>query len=70
MSWILSAFADEASESIDEQIRALTEAQLTHIDLRSVDGVNICELEFDDWVKAERARRLLVNRSAAGLTRP
>lgn len=55
MSWVLSAFADEASESIDEQVRALTEAQMTHIDLRLVDGTNIVELPLDhaEQVKAK-----------------
>ncbi len=44
MVWTLSAFADEAGGSMDEQIAALQKAGIDHIDLRSVDGINITEL--------------------------
>ena len=47
MGWILSAFADEAGETLNEQIAALTEAQIDHVDLRNVDGYNIVELPLD-----------------------
>ncbi|MBI1373826.1 MAG: TIM barrel protein [Phycisphaera sp.] len=47
MAWILSAFADEASESVDDQIAVLKETQIDHVDLRCVDGVNICDLPVD-----------------------
>ena len=47
MAWILSAFADEAGESTDEQIAALNRAGIDHIDPRSVDGHNIVELPVD-----------------------
>ena len=47
MKWKLSAFADEASDSLDGQIQALQEAGLDLIDLRNVDGVNIAALPLD-----------------------
>ncbi len=47
MTWTLSAFADEADESIDGQIAALSEAGIDHVDLRGVDGINICDLPLD-----------------------
>jgi sugar phosphate isomerase/epimerase len=47
MDWTLSAFADEASEKIDEQIDALRQAGIGHVDLRNVDGHNISALPLD-----------------------
>lgn len=47
MSWQLSAFADEAGPTIDEQIRALQKAAFKWIDLRNVDGHNITVLPLD-----------------------
>jgi sugar phosphate isomerase/epimerase len=47
MTWQLSAFADEASENVDEQIKALQRDGLSLVDLRSVDGCNIAELPLD-----------------------
>jgi len=47
MSWTLSAFADEAGKSTDEQIAALKKAGLTCIDPRSLDGHSIIELPLD-----------------------
>lgn len=38
--FILSAFADEGGKTIDEQIKALKENNLTHIEPRGIDGVN------------------------------
>ena len=61
MPWTLSAFADEASQSIDEQIAVLTESQIDHVDLRNVDGTNIVELPPDH---AEQVRQKL---DAAGI---
>ena len=45
MTWIISGFADEAGPNTDTQIEALQRAGLTHIDLRSVQGQNISELD-------------------------
>ena len=47
MPWTLSAFADEAGGSTQEQIAACLKAGLTHIDPRNVDGHNITELPLD-----------------------
>lgn len=47
MKWVLSAFADEAADAAADQVAALTEAGLSWIDPRSVDGTNICELPAD-----------------------
>ena len=47
MTWTFSAFADEADQSIDTQINALNEAGIAYIDPRSVDGINISELQPD-----------------------
>jgi sugar phosphate isomerase/epimerase len=56
MQWILSAFPDEAGASCREQIAALQRADLTHIDLRGIDGFNIAELPLD---KARAIKELL-----------
>ena len=56
MGWTVTACADEASDRVDDQIRALNEAQIDHIDLRSVDGTNIVELPVDE---AEQVRKKL-----------
>jgi len=47
MTWTLSAFADEAADSAADQIAALNQAKIDHVDLRSVDGINIVELPVD-----------------------
>jgi len=44
MTWIFSAFADEAGAEIDEQIAALAQAGMTHIDLRGIGQQSIVEL--------------------------
>jgi len=59
--WLLSAFADEAGPSADEQIAALRRAGLRHIDLRSVDGHNIAALPIP------LARNLRDKLDAAGI---
>jgi sugar phosphate isomerase/epimerase len=40
----LSAFADEISPHLDEQIAALAREQIHYVDLRSVDGTNVLDL--------------------------
>ena len=47
MPWTLSAFADEAGSSTDDQLQALAEGGLTLIDPRNVDGHNIADLPLD-----------------------
>jgi len=62
MSWSLSAFADEAGGSCDEQIAALQQAGLRHIDIRSMDGFNVTALPV------EQARQVKEKLDAAGIT--
>lgn len=45
--FLLSAFADEGGKSIAEQIEALKENHLTHIEPRGIDGVNISDFTAD-----------------------
>jgi len=44
MTWTLSAFADEAGGTAQEQIDALQAAGIKYIDLRGIDGCSITEL--------------------------
>ncbi len=46
--YILSAFADEASPVLDEQIQALKEEGVTLIELRGVDGKNVSSLTLEE----------------------
>ena len=48
----LSAFADEIDPDLDEQIRVCRETGVTHLELRSVDKVNVLDL-------TEAARRTI-----------
>ena len=50
--FILSAFADEGGKTIDEQIKALKDNNLTHIEPRGINGVN-----FSDFTE-EQAKEL------------
>ncbi len=40
-NWTLSAFSDEAGDTLDAQIKAAQRANLKFVDLRSLDGFNI-----------------------------
>ena len=55
----LSAFADEISPDLDEQIRVCRECGVTHFELRSVRGVNV--LDFDKDLRAEIRSKLRDN---------
>ena len=46
--FILSAFADEASPMLDEQIKALREEGVSLIELRGVDGKNVSSLTLEE----------------------
>lgn len=46
--FILSAFADEASSMLDEQIKALQEEGISLIELRGVDGKNVSGLTIEE----------------------
>ena len=50
MTWTLSAFADEAAESCDDQLVALQQAHIHRVDIRMIDGFNIVELPLDHAV--------------------
>lgn len=60
-SWVLSAFADEAGDSADQQIAALQRAGLRHVDLRGIEGFNIAALPLD------RAREIRQKFDHAGI---
>lgn len=49
--FILSAFADEASGSLDEQIKILEEEKIPLIEMRGVDGKNCADLTVDEAKK-------------------
>jgi len=46
--YIMSAFADEASGALDEQIEALKEEGISLIELRGVDGKNCADLTVEE----------------------
>jgi len=50
-----TGFADEAGRSLDEQISVVQEAGWNSIELRSIDGVNVCDLDEAAWDRV-RAR--------------
>lgn len=50
-NWIISAFADEYSRSLDKQIAALKDNGLDHIELRFIGDKNIADMTEDE-VKA------------------
>ena len=43
-SWIVSAFADEYSSSLEHQIKALHRFEIDRIELRFLDGTNVADL--------------------------
>ena len=51
--FILSAFADEGGKTLDEQISALKSNNITHIEPRGINGVNISDFT-EDMAKALR----------------
>ena len=55
----LSAFADEISAELDEQIRVCRECGVTHIQLRNVRGVNV--LDFNSELRTEIRSKLRDN---------
>lgn len=57
----ISAFADEAASGLADQIKALQKAELSAIDIRSLDGYGITDLPLDH---AEKVRAEL---DAAGI---
>ncbi len=45
--YILSAFADEAGKTLEEQIAALKKNGIRYMEIRSVNGVNICKTPLE-----------------------
>lgn len=56
--FLLSAFADEGGKTIEEQIKALKDNNLTHIEPRGINGVNISDYTSD---MAKELRKILDN---------
>ena len=52
----LSAFADEASADLAEQIRVLREERIQYIELRGLDGKNVSDLTEEE---AKRYKEML-----------
>ena len=52
----LSAFADEISPDLDEQIRICRECAVTHVELRGVNQINV--LDFDNALRREIKEKL------------
>lgn len=46
--FVISAFADEYSDSFDTQLEALNSFGLSHIELRFIDGKNIADITSDE----------------------
>lgn len=67
VEFILSAFADEASGSLDEQIKILEEEKIPLIEMRGVDGKNCADLTVEDAEKiAEKLAAHNIGFSALG----
>lgn len=65
--FILSAFADEASGSLDEQIKILKEENIPLIEMRGVDGKNCADLSVEDAKKIkEKLNKNNIGFSALG----
>ena len=60
--FILTAFADEAGKSLDEQIAALHRNHMRYIEPRMVDGVNLMDLPI------ERVKEIRKKLDEAGIT--
>lgn len=52
--FIFSAFADEAAESLPQQMEALHENGIRYLELRNMDGKNICTLPQADVAAVHR----------------
>ena len=55
--WALSAFADEVAPDLDEQIRALRDERIGHVELRSAWGVSVVDLSSEQLERAGRKLR-------------
>lgn len=48
VDFIVSAFADESSSMLDEQLMALNKHKFSHIELRTIDNKDICTLSNEE----------------------
>lgn len=53
--FVLSAFADEAGNSLDEQIAALKENGIDYIEPRKIDGKGVLDLSDDELIAVKKA---------------
>ena len=49
MPFRFTGFADEAEKSLDGQISTLKESGWSAIELRLLDGKNVCDQSDDEW---------------------
>lgn len=62
MKFILSAFADEAAANISDQITAMKRNDISHLEIRGVDGTNIAD------ITNEKAKEVRAKLDASGIT--
>ncbi|MBQ5330623.1 MAG: sugar phosphate isomerase/epimerase [Oscillospiraceae bacterium] len=62
MKYIISAFADEASSSLDGQISAMLDNGVEYLEIRGVDGENIADITKE---KAREIRKRLEDKGLA-----
>lgn len=48
LDFILSAFTDEAGDALSQQILAMKENAISHMEIRSVDGRNVSDLSIEE----------------------
>lgn len=53
--YFLTGFTDEAADSIEDQIRVVQDLGWNHLELRTVDGVNLHDLSPDDFSRVRSA---------------
>ena len=51
MGFRFTGFADEAGKTLDEQISVVQEAGWNSIELRSLSGTNVCDLDDAAWAE-------------------
>ena len=53
-NWILSAFADEYSSNLADQIKALQDLEIGHIELRFLNGKNVADLTANEAAEVKK----------------
>lgn len=54
MNYTFSGFSDEISPMISEQVRVLKDLSISYMEVRGVDGKNICQLTLDETKDLKR----------------